>query len=441
MTRRVLIVSPNFPPANGADAQRARMTIPYFEDHGWEPTVLAVNPIHLAMPQDEWLLQGIPDRIRIHRCNALSRSWSIVPGLGNLDYRVLGRMRRYGDRLLASEGFDLIYFSTTVFTLMRLGPHWKKHFRVPYVVDYQDPWVNDHYRQHPEITPPGGRLKFGVVDRLSRRYETGVVKDCDGITSVSPDYLHQLQMRYTWSGTIPSLVLPFPGAERDFDRIRSEPGSQSAFAANDGLQHWVYVGRGGPDMQFALSGFFAALQKWKAEQGAKYRRTRINFIGTSYAAAGQGTKTISPIAERYGVADIVSESTDRVPYESVLRMLLDADALIVPGSNDPAYTASKLYPYLMAEKPLLAIFHENSSVVDVINKTGGARVVTFASGTSVDDLAVEVQRNWFDGDQYSFREPLNRQAFQPYTDQASAQRLCDFFDQLVPQQKCKSSQS
>jgi len=41
--KRVLIVSPNFPPINAPDMQRVRMSLPFYRDNGWEPVVLAVG--------------------------------------------------------------------------------------------------------------------------------------------------------------------------------------------------------------------------------------------------------------------------------------------------------------------------------------------------------------------------------------------------------------
>ena len=43
------------------------------------------------------------------------------------------------------------------------------------------------------------------------------------------------------------------------------------------------------------------------------------------------------------------------------------DALFMPGSDDPAYTASKIYPYLLTRKPLLAIFNAESPALAVLS--------------------------------------------------------------------------
>lgn len=408
------------------------MCAPFLQEFGWSPTILSVDPQDLAIPKDEWLTRGIPDEIPVHQARAISLRWSKIPGFGNLDYRAYRGVKKLGCRLLKQNPFELIYFSTTVFSLMRLGPYWKKKFpSTPYVVDYQDPWVNDYYRIHPEVPRPGGRLKYAVVDWLSRRHEPLVLENCSGITSVSPDYLQQLHRRYPWLGNRSELVLPFPGAKRDYDRICQEPGKQTMFDPANGLRNWVYVGRGGHDMTVALAGFFSALSHWKARNPSEYQRTRIHFIGTSYAPQGKGEKTILPIAQEFGVSEIVEESTDRVSYETMLRCLLDADALIVPGSNDPAYTASKIYPYLLAKKPLLAVFHENSSVTEVIERAGGAQLVTFADHSQTAELADAIYKSWFQHEAFARTPELNSVGFEAFTDRSSSQKLCSFFDRVL----------
>jgi hypothetical protein len=41
--KKVLIISPNFPPVNGADMHRIRQSLPYVRAWGWQPGVLAVD--------------------------------------------------------------------------------------------------------------------------------------------------------------------------------------------------------------------------------------------------------------------------------------------------------------------------------------------------------------------------------------------------------------
>ena len=367
-TRRVLVVSPHFPPSSTADMQRVRMLLPFFARNGWEAEVLAVAPEYVAAPVDPWLEAGLPRDLAIHRIDAPALGWSRVPGLGTQGIRSLPALAAAGGRLLAGRPFDLVYFSTTMFEVHVLGPRWKTRHGVPFVMDYQDLWVSDYYREHPEIVPPGGRVKYGIASALHRGMEPRVLRTCAGITSVSPDYPRQLVARYPWLGDMPALVQGFPGAASDFERV--DPADAADLLGSEpGLRHWVYVGRGGADMARALRAVFRALRDHGDE--ALLRSLRLHFIGTSYAAHGTGRKTIEPIAAEFGLAHLVRESPDRIHYSRTLACLRAADALIVPGSDDPAYTASKSYPYLLAGRPLLAVFHERSSGTDLMRRAGG----------------------------------------------------------------------
>ncbi len=427
----VLIVSPHFPPVNAPDMHRARMLLPFLRENGWEAEVLAVSPDQVAAPVDPWLVAGLPADVPVHRVNALGLEWSQIPGLGTLGLRALPALAMAGDRLLAAAGFDLVYFSTTVFEVHILGSRWKRKFGVPFVMDYQDPWVNDYYAEHRDVVPPGGRLKYALASALHRWMEPRILRQCAGITSVSPEYPRQLARRYPWFRGIAQLVQGFPGAKRDFDRLQhTTMNSQKVRNGfNDGNLHWVYVGRGGADMAKAMRAIFMALRN---HAPAKLKqRLKIHLLGTSYAAAGKGAKSLAPLATEFGVQHLVEEHPGRIPYSETLALLQQADALIVPGSDDAAYTASKIYPYLLAGKPLLAVFHERSTVTELIRRVRGAVCVTFSDDDTDAAVAARVAEQWLDQERYCDVLPLDENAFRPFTDRGCAAELTSFFRSCV----------
>ena len=124
--RRVLIVSPHFPPINAPDHQRVRMSLPYFEEFGWRPTVLAVRPEDTEGSADPWLEHTLPTNVEVIRTTALPVRWTRRIGLGNLGLRALVPFWREGNKLLGRERFDAVYFSTTMFPVMALGPWWRR---------------------------------------------------------------------------------------------------------------------------------------------------------------------------------------------------------------------------------------------------------------------------------------------------------------------------
>ena len=376
--KKVLIISPHFPPSNAADMQRVRMSLPYFKQFGWEATVVAVDERYAHMVQDDLLVESIPADMKIYKVKALSRSLTSKIGLGSLALRSFWHYRKKVNEILKKEPYDLIYFSTTQFPLCILGTYWKKRFGIPYVIDMQDPWHSDYYRDKPkEQQPP----KYWFSYRLHKYLEPIAMKQVDGLISVSADYINDLKARYPTLNAIPSAIITFGAFEPD---LKIAFGNQSRFASllQSGFKNIVYVGRGGVDMQKAITPVFEALKKGLTEMPSVFSQLRFYFIGTSYAPAGTGKQTILPLAKKYGVDAAVIEITDRISYYHTLLTLQQADALFIPGSDDPKYTASKIYPYLLTQKPLLAIFNEKSNAVEAIKDcTGDAIILTFNENT------------------------------------------------------------
>lgn len=421
---RLLLVSPRFPPSSVADSQRIRLLLPHFAAQGVEAQVLAVDPACVAAPRDPWQAEGLPIAVPIHRVRGRSLRWSGLPGFGSVEARCLDALASAGDRLIGQRRFDLALFSTTAFGTFTLGPRWRQRFGVPFVLDYQDPWANDYYRVHPHVTPPGGRLKYAIADRIHRFHEPRVLRACSGLVAVSAAYLNDIRQRYPFTADLPCLEMPFPGAPEDFKRLDAIPISDLPFDPGDGLIHWVSIGRGGADLAAALNGFFLALRRYASP--ALLDRLRLHFIGTSYAGAGSGVPTILPVAERHGLSHLVEERTDRLPLSITLASLKAAAALLVIGSDDPAYTASKLVPYLLARRPLLALIHACSPAVPLIQRCGGGRLVTFSSGDHPATIAAAIARAWLHQGQHAQLHPLDSVALAPHTAAGQAARLLAF---------------
>ena len=425
--RRLLIISPHFPPINAPDHQRVRMALPYLKECGWDADVLTVRTEHIEGVYDPLLALTLPDEIRITSTSALPVRFTRRVGLGSIALRALPFLRSAGNRLIRDKRYDLIFFSTTMFPVMALGPYWYKKFGVPYVLDFQDPWLSDYYQRNDASAPPGGRFKYGFSQLLAKHLEPYALKRVSHVIAVSSAYPKMLQRRYSWLKDEQFTTMPFGAPENDFTLLPSMNVKQSFFSADDGKRHWVYVGRGGKDMAVALRAFFTALQRARLREPSKWSNLELHFIGTDYAPGDRARKTVEPVAVECGVGDIVHEHPHRVPYFEALQCLMDADALIVPGSDDPGYTASKIYPYILAKKPLLAIFHEQSSVVDVVQTTKAGTVVTFASGEAVENVAKRISAAWFT----LFEKPVPEtdwQAFAPYTAREMTRRMCTCFD-------------
>lgn len=434
--RRVLIVSPNFPPINTPDHQRIRMSLPHFKEFGWDYHVLALRPNvrhDYKKRIDIFLERTVPDDAEITLAGAFPVPKLKFIGEAQLGVRALPSLLRAGDKLLRSRQFDLVYFSTTMFPPMSLGPRWRRKFGVPYIIDLQDPWVNDYYEREDAPLPPGGRWKHELSQAMARTLESSTMRHVAHVICVSPSYPRVLSARYPWLSQDKFTVLPFGAAEADFESIPDYDVRQSTFDPEDGARHLVYVGRVGPYMTKAVRILFTAIKRQRQRQPERFKSLRLHFVGTDYAPEGRAVKSVEPIANEVGIADLVEESTSRVPYLEALNILMDGDGILLFGSDDPSYTASKLYPCILARRPILAISHEGSSVVDILRRCNSGRVVTFPTdggGESVLNDASH-QLDWLLSLPKGYSPDTNWSEFEPYTAREMTRKQCEVFERYV----------
>jgi len=429
--RRVLIVSPHFPPVNAPDMQRVRMGLPYYRENGWEPVVLAMSPDLIEGAIVEPLLeQSLPGDLRIVRSSGLPASYTRWAGTGNLWLRGGRRFMQAGDALLREQPFDLAFFSTTQFSSFTLGPRWLRKFGLPYVLDYQDPWRNTYYETK-RIRPPGGILKYTLSQLYALSREPRALRHASGIVAVSDSYGAMLHRLYPGIRFPEVRTLPFGASEKDFQiaaRHRPEP---SLITRHDDQIHIVYAGRCGPDMSLSMSALFTAFRTFLQTHPREAARIRFHFIGTDYAPPPLGREWAMPVARQLGVEAYVSEHCRRVPFYDALHYLLQADALVALGSNDATYSASKLYPYILARRPLLTLFHQASLVTSLARVLKAGLTLHFDDNASIAKLAESIHRDWFASGDYLNYRPHNEEAFEGLHARQATAALCRHFDEVL----------
>ncbi len=405
------------------------MSLSYFKEFGWEVEVVCVEDKYSEMPKDGLLLLSLPTDTIIHQVKAFSKKWTSKFGLGSLALRSLWFYRKKVMLLLQAKKYNLIYFSTTEFPLCILGRYWKKRFGIPYLIDMQDAWHSAYYQDKPKAGRPA---KYWFSYRLHKFLEPLAIKNCDGLISVSPDYLTTLQQRYPQLKNKPKAVIPFGAFEKDFEIAEKyQAKCPSVIPSISQKFNIVYIGRGGADMQPALELLFYAIKEALKEEAEVFSKLHFYFIGTSYAPKTLAKPTIFPVAKKLGVEKQVTEITNRIGFYSTINTLLAADALFVPGSDDPQYTASKIYPYLLAQKPMLAIFHVQSSAVKIIRSCAPQSVViTFPDAE--DEARLQIRKTLNQWANFSTtKNLLNRKTFEEFTAKQMTRKQVDVFEAIV----------
>lgn len=389
--KRVLIISPHFPPVNAPDCQRVRMSLPYYRDNGWEPVVLAVEPQHRADWRDDSLLASLPADVPVHLCGAFPRELTRFVGVNNLGLRCVVQLNRAAHTLLRREHFDLVFFSTTQYLVTPLGRLWRQRFGVPYVVDLQDPWRSNYYERPGAPRPPGG-WKYQFARFTAWLFEENTFYDAAGLMSVSPHYFRDLRERYSHRTLPPHQVIPFGAPQADFDVLPQKAGAPLPLSLPTGVFNWVATGSLGPQFSHAVRVLCSALRQLRDREPDLAARVRLHFVGTSYADPGQTGRAVLPIAEAYGVDDLVTEMPQRVGYQDSLRVMCAADGLLLLGSDDRGYSPSKLYPYYLTRRPLLALAHDGSLLQNLVEHLRCARLVTLLRPGQETQPTTEVAR-------------------------------------------------
>lgn len=412
----------NFP-----DMHRVRMSLPYFKEFGWEPEVICVDEKYVEGFKDIYLNLTVPADIIIHKIKALPITITKKFGLGSLSIRSFFHFKKKGNELLSKKKFDLIYFSTTSFHVCRLGPYWKKKFRIPFIIDIQDPWRNDYYLDKPKSQRPP---KFFLSYNLDKYLEAGTIPKADGIISVSDGYCKMYIERYNHMREEQFKVIPFGASRLDFDVVEKNIERLGRLKFSPEKFNVAYIGRGGMDMHYALEIIFTGFKEGLKKYPHLFSKMHFSFIGTDYSS--KGYKTIEPLAEKLNILDHVSEVAERIPYFESLYLLKEADMLVIPGSIDPSYSASKIYQYVLAEKPLLAVFNKASNVIDVLHKLNYDKVITFDNELSPDRYTADCTNKFYEILTNAGKKiHIDQETFKPYSSREKTKSQVLFFEEVV----------
>ena len=374
--RKVLIVSPRFPPTNAADLHRVRVSLAHYREFGWEPTILCIEAKTSDCAEDILLAQSLPADISVVRIAAWDEAKCRRFGFGALGYRSLLPLFHAGNQLLEATHYDVVLFSTTVFTSFVLGRLWKRRFGCKIVFDFQDPWYSDA-DLYSRDDAPGGWWKYRLDQMLARRLEAFALRAADHIVTVSEGYVAALTRRYPWLERSKFTVLPFAASAGDYDFVANHGVEQEIFTPDGEHVHWISAGRAGPDMVPILTVLFQAIAALRARDPEFAARLCLDFVGTNYAPANRTYKLVEPVAVRCGVAELVSEHSVRVPYFEAVSLYRISDAILLLGSVHADYTLSKLFLCILAKKPTLALFHRRSMARQIASQFPNIFVATF----------------------------------------------------------------
>src|SRR5258705_5456434 len=119
MKRRILIISPHFPPSNLAAVHRSRLFAQHLPEFDWEPIILTIHEKFYEEHPDWNLAALLPVGLRIEKAGAfpLTRPRTI----GDIGLRGFFQLYRKARRLIRKENIDFLYIPIPSFYTALLG--------------------------------------------------------------------------------------------------------------------------------------------------------------------------------------------------------------------------------------------------------------------------------------------------------------------------------
>lgn len=418
-----LVVSPYFPPSTLAGVHRARHLAKHLPSHGWRPIIVSVDERYYAESTDPALAALVPLTVDRVRTKAVPAALTRLIGVGDLGLRSYLYLASAIDDAVKRYDPKVVLITGSPFYPLLLAHSIKRRHGIPVVLDFQDPWVSSEGQTRAFWS------KGGAAHRLAVGLEPHAVRHARFITSVSDTQNDEMATRYPWLDASRMAAIPIGGDPEDFDAMRSETVTHPLFVLDTEKINISYVGTFLPRAVSLVRQVFRAVSLVRQLQPRLASRLCFNFVGTSNQPDGDAPGRIMPIAIEEGIGDLVREYPRRVPFLEALGVLGRSDGLILIGSDEPHYTASKIYPALMSRKPFVSLFHVDSSAHSILEESRGGRALCFSNATDLSTLTMPIAAAISElATNPSGFSPADPKTYAQYTADAVAAQFARVFD-------------
>jgi glycosyltransferase involved in cell wall biosynthesis len=389
---KVLIIAHDFPPHGGGSVMRVLKFVKYLPQFGWRPIVLTVQPEYYRL-LDESLLAEVPSEAVVVRTSSLQakgRSQQQVldtfHGSPQLAQSLLRKLRRWlydlflvhqdedflwlpsawktAHRLLAEQPVEVILTSSPPHCAQWLGLALKRAYRLPWVVDLRDGWLDNAMF----------RPRFPPRRWVEQKMEQAVMHSADRVL-MATDPIRDGLVRSHPSLATKSLVLTNGFDPADF--------SGHAPASANHTFDIVYVGSAGGTRR-PVEPLFRAIAQLLRQVPDLNQILRVRFVG------GLGPTEMQQ-AEANGLSSLVC-SIGPVAHREAIQAMLDADLLLVISSDAEGgqdVLTGKVFEYIAAERPILALAPHDAALSRLVRSAG---IGYSASPFDVDQIGVTIRR-------------------------------------------------
>jgi glycosyltransferase involved in cell wall biosynthesis len=333
--RKVLLLTYHFPPSAAVAVYRTLGLVRHLPSFGWQPIVVA-PPSTPFEPEDPALLERIPHGTPVTRVPLAAGLWGKLVRRVAPQVHWLPRALRACRHALREHRIEAVITSGPPGAVHLLGMRLRARHGLPWVACFRDPWIVNH------PSPPRG-----LRGRFERFLEGRVMRSADVLVANTP--LNQ----EGWQAAYPRFAHKMTTVTNGFDPdLFAEPAEPPPGGGLDLLHAGeLYSGRDPRPLLDALVGLPGV---------------HVTFLGRS-------TELIYDLPAEVRARGLEGAVTlvDQVPYAESLRRVRRAGALLLilaPGLR--VGVPAKLYEYLGANRPILALAEPDGDIAWVLRESG-----------------------------------------------------------------------
>lgn len=370
--KTVLMLAYYFPPQQTSGAVRPARFAKYLCDYGFHPIIVAGAPKETARLHD-----GPPDLPETPAQTTASRVGSVVLRITERLLREHSQRLHWAPnaasaaaRVLRREPCDAIWSTSPPIATHLAAMYLAARFKLPWIADFRDPFAD-------ATRKPAPRALYGrKLERTIIRRAAAVIANndaaADGWRQHFPEYSHKVHA--IWNGFDPEEKFETPAARNSHSRVLAHVGDIY------GARHPGAV----------LAGIDRLIERGVLHPG----EIRVRLVGPVEASSPLWA---APSFTRLLDQGRLDYTAHVVPRPESLRQICEADCLLlldIVGADRSVQVPAKLFDYIRAGRPILAVTPEDSPTRRVLMRSGIPHVCLQpdAPEPEVDDAVMKLLR-------------------------------------------------
>ncbi len=417
-SKEILIIYPHWPPSNLAGVHRPRLLANFLEEFGWHPVILTVLSKYYEDTPDPEFIRTVRPHVEVHYVKAfpLLKKFRII---GDISLRGFFQMYFGASRLIRKKRPDAILIPIPNYYTAILGRLLSIRFGIPYGIDYIDPWSSD------TTASKKWWSRSWLSNKVARILEPFSLKKASFITGVSPAYYKYIFDKNWVRKNIPNVGMPY-GFDPADHLIKLE-NLTFPWSNIPGCKPYIYAGAFLPKSHLYIDRIFKLISD-QVNQRTWNNNNHLFFLGTGDYKG----KSITDYARENNIDQYVHEIRARFPFLHILNFLSAAEGVLIIGSTEEHYTASKVFQGLLSGRPVFSIMHQKSDAAAMLkNINASDYLVEYYDGMTVQNLddAIYSKMSFFNCPDYNWKPKLEN--LEAWSAKESARSLAGLLDKLT----------